>query len=365
MKKVIIVILVLVITLAFALVACNSNDKIQIGLVVTLTGSSSEIGVAVRDGLLLRVEQVNSSGGINGKEIELIIRDDTNNPELITSITENLIDDGVDIILGYELSSKMNPMLNAINGEEVIVFSPTMSTYEMSGIDDNFFRSINTNFDQGKKLGSYASSRSDKTLIVYDVRNEKFAIGMLEGYQYEFDGETDIFPVNNLLDEDKDVLESYKAGNFDSMLFVMNPNDVMHMSQVFFSNDIDTDIYSSNWGLATNAFEQAGKAIEGAIFISLIGETDTASYIDFRDAYFSQFKKEPEFPAMYMYESALILFDALSKSSSLEYDRIKDELVNMQEISGVVSPLILNSTGDIERDTFLIQVIDGSAVLVD
>ena len=75
------------------------------------------------------------------------------------------------------------------------MISPTLSTYEMSGIDDNFFRTITSNFDQGTTLGAYANDKSDKTLVIYDNRNAKFAQGVYEGYLNEFDGGFDYYAV--------------------------------------------------------------------------------------------------------------------------------------------------------------------------
>ncbi len=112
-----------------------------------------------------------------------------------------------------------------------------------------FFRTIPSNYDQGIALGDYATDKSNRTLLIYDNDNKKFADGVNEGFIESFKGQTEEYPVvNGLVDESEFIIDAYKAGGFDSVMYVMNPNDVMFMSQVFFKDDIDVRIYSSNWG---------------------------------------------------------------------------------------------------------------------
>ena len=70
--------------------SCGPKEAIKVGFVGTLSGTNSEIGIAMRDGLLLKVDELNTLGGINGQPIELIIKDDNNDHELIKSINQEL-----------------------------------------------------------------------------------------------------------------------------------------------------------------------------------------------------------------------------------------------------------------------------------
>ena len=359
-------VLILMFILLFILMGCSDNEAIRIGLVGTLSGPNSMIGVSMRDGMLLKVDEVNTSGGINGKQIELDIHDDLNDMEKIIEINEQLIEDGIEIIFGHELSSKATPLFEVIKDREIIVMSPTLSTYELSGIDDNFFRTIPSNFDQGVELGYYANEKSTKTLLVYSNSNKRFAEGVNEGYIDTFNGTTGAFPVKtSLVEETNQILETFKSGGYDSVMYVMNPNDVMYMSQVFFKHKVDVDIYSSNWGMAVNMLTEGGRAVEGATFVSFMGNLDGPTYQAFRDAYYSKYQKEPEFAAVYAYEAATLLFEALEQSNRLEYSEVKAALLNLGQRDGLVSPLELDEFGDIERTLFLAVVKDGKLVILE
>jgi ABC-type branched-subunit amino acid transport system substrate-binding protein len=67
------------IALAAALpLAAGAADKILVGQSAPLTGSNAEIGKDIRDGALAYFKKVNESGGVNGRQIELVSLDDKN-----------------------------------------------------------------------------------------------------------------------------------------------------------------------------------------------------------------------------------------------------------------------------------------------
>ncbi len=72
-------------------IALNAqSETIKIGLTGPFTGGSSPMGESMRNGVRLAVEEINSIGGIRGKQIELIERDDQANNELGAKIAEEL-----------------------------------------------------------------------------------------------------------------------------------------------------------------------------------------------------------------------------------------------------------------------------------
>ena len=71
--------LVLVLSLVFAFTACGkggSDDTIKLGILCSLTGNSQTNGGYAQQGAKMAVEEINAAGGINGKQIELVIEDD-------------------------------------------------------------------------------------------------------------------------------------------------------------------------------------------------------------------------------------------------------------------------------------------------
>ena len=75
----IIVIVSLIVVLSLPTQGTHDSSSIIIVANLPITGSGSDIGIENRDGLQLAVDELNSSGGINDRNIELIIVDNETN----------------------------------------------------------------------------------------------------------------------------------------------------------------------------------------------------------------------------------------------------------------------------------------------
>jgi branched-chain amino acid transport system substrate-binding protein len=83
-----------------------NTEPIKIGLLTSLTATFAPWGVSARDGMRLAVEEINAAGGVNGRMLELLERDDQSNPEEGASGLERLIEDGV-VAVGGVISSSV------------------------------------------------------------------------------------------------------------------------------------------------------------------------------------------------------------------------------------------------------------------
>jgi branched-chain amino acid transport system substrate-binding protein len=68
--------------LAFALLAApaKAEDTLKLGLVAAMSGQSAKSGEAIVRGLSLAIDEINAKGGVLGRKVELLVRDDESNP---------------------------------------------------------------------------------------------------------------------------------------------------------------------------------------------------------------------------------------------------------------------------------------------
>lgn len=77
-------------------------EPIKVGLSGPFTGGSSSMGVSMRDGAKLAVAEINKAGGVLGRQILLVERDDEAKNELGVQVTQELINkEGVVATLGF------------------------------------------------------------------------------------------------------------------------------------------------------------------------------------------------------------------------------------------------------------------------
>src|SRR5262245_60948929 len=72
--------IILLIACAFAALSAQAQDTIKIGLVTALSGQSARAGEAITRGLQVAIDEINASGGVLGKKLELLRRDDEATP---------------------------------------------------------------------------------------------------------------------------------------------------------------------------------------------------------------------------------------------------------------------------------------------
>lgn len=87
---------------ATALSGCaRRSDRIGIGLITALTSQSAKSGEAISRGLAIAIDEINASGGLLGRQLELIRRDDESNPgKGVIAARELLYKEGVAVLFG-------------------------------------------------------------------------------------------------------------------------------------------------------------------------------------------------------------------------------------------------------------------------
>lgn len=119
MRTVAVLLLALVGAAAVATEPGVGPNKISIGMSAPLTGPLANYGTQLRRGLALGLEQVNAGGGIAGREIELVVKDDASRPEQAVANTQALLEAGVLAMTGYHGAATIEAVLPLLDGTGV------------------------------------------------------------------------------------------------------------------------------------------------------------------------------------------------------------------------------------------------------
>jgi branched-chain amino acid transport system substrate-binding protein len=81
--------------------AIAATEPIKVGYLPALTGPSSSTGVGINRGIVLGVEEINAAGGIDGRKLELIVRDTQSDPtKAVNAVAELTQRQKVAVIFG-------------------------------------------------------------------------------------------------------------------------------------------------------------------------------------------------------------------------------------------------------------------------
>jgi len=68
-----------------------TGDPIKVGVIVAATGPAATVGIPERNGVLLAEKVINERGGVKGRPVKLIVKDDTSNADTAISLANELI----------------------------------------------------------------------------------------------------------------------------------------------------------------------------------------------------------------------------------------------------------------------------------
>ncbi len=124
-------------TLTLALAACSPPPPIKIGFIGGLSDRNSDNGQSGLNGVTLAVEQFNRAGGVDGRMVELLPRDDAQDKATAAKSAQELVDAKVEAVVG-PFTSGMAAVIVPITGKAgIFQVSPTITSMDFFGKDDN------------------------------------------------------------------------------------------------------------------------------------------------------------------------------------------------------------------------------------
>lgn len=131
------------------------TGPIRVGVAFALSGVGAPVGTQMLAGVEVAAAQINKAGGLLGREVELVIRDDKYNSAESVAVARELAGDGVNLLLGGSQTVTalgLAPLAPELNMAVIIVAAAGMPvTHEL--YNRNIFRATANNYTQYSSLG--------------------------------------------------------------------------------------------------------------------------------------------------------------------------------------------------------------------
>ncbi|MBW2047490.1 MAG: ABC transporter substrate-binding protein [Deltaproteobacteria bacterium] len=356
----------LILSVLIVVTGCEREEEpVKVGFAGVLTGRLSDLGRSGRNGVILAVEEVNRRGGINGRPVELIVKDDKQDPEEALRADRELIDEGVVAIIGHVTSAMSMAAVPLMNKEKVLMISPTTSTDRLKGIDDYFVRVMPPNRAETDNLAHHGFNKMGlkRLSAVYDLSNRAYTEGYFNNFREEFEGlggkviHTETFTSGKDVDFSRLAELLLKPGP-DGILVAAGAIDTAMICQRLRVGGSKVSIISSGWAMTSDLLHEGGPAVEGVVFSQLFDrQSRHRRYLEFKKRFEERFGEPPDFAAAHGYEAASALFKALSENP--DPGKLKDTLLKQDLFEGVQGDFKIDKYGDPQRPRFLITVKNG------
>jgi branched-chain amino acid transport system substrate-binding protein len=166
-----------------------AQERVKVGVMVTLSGPSAVLGQHARDGFNLFVKQ--NGGRIGGLQADVSVTDDELKPDVAVTKVRGLIDrDQVDFVVGPIFSNVLQAIHKPVTDSRAFLISPNAGTSNFAGrqCNPNFFVTSYQNDQNHEVLGKHAQDAGYKRVFIM-APNYQAGKDSLAGFKRHFKGE--------------------------------------------------------------------------------------------------------------------------------------------------------------------------------
>lgn len=159
----------------------NVDQQLVLGALVPQTGDLNTIAKSLSTPIEMAVKSINEAGGVNGKDVKVIIADDGTNPNVAATSYAKLVNtDKVDAIIGPAPSGVAAKMLKSFETDKVPACSGSTTAANLSqGGGGYFFRTAPGDDLQGPALATLITNDGHKKVAIL-ARNDDYGKGFSE-----------------------------------------------------------------------------------------------------------------------------------------------------------------------------------------
>ncbi len=322
--------------------ASSDNKTIKIGVLAPITGPIAAYGTDQVNGVKMAVEEINAAGGILGRQLEIQVEDDEKKPELAASLTQKLIDAGVDVIIGGMSSSSTMAGGPIAERAKVLMISP-WSTNPKAAEGDWVFRACYSDEFQGKIQAQYmvqkmGCKRPAQLLDVGDDGSKGQGEVVAKTLQ---ELGVPLIASESFTTGDKDFkaqLTKIKALNPDCLdtpnYYGENALIRVQMKQL----GMDIPQIGGDGSDAPEFFTIAGEAANGFLITTHYAPDDPRQTVqDFRKKWEAKYGDAPRSTAALSYDAVYLYKLAVEKANSLDKETVREALAGLKDVTTLVT----------------------------
>ena len=305
-----------------ALPAFADGHKAKVGMITTLSGGGSGLGIDVRDGFLLALKGNNN--------IEVVIEDDQRKPDIAVQLADKMIQsEKVDILTGIIWSNLAMAVVPAAVNQGKIYLSPNAgpSALAGAGCHENYFNVAWQNDNLHEAAGGYANSEGYKNSFIM-APNYPAGKDALTGYKRFYEGELagEIYTKLGQKDYAAEIAQ-IRASGADSVFFFLPGGMGIGFMKQFAQSGIDLPVVGPAFSFDQGILQAVGAAAMGVKNTSqwskdLTNDANVKFVADFQ----AEYGRLPSLYASQGYDTANLLASALDSAGINDHDAFRSAL---------------------------------------
>ena len=352
--------------------AMDSAETVLMIIPAEISGAGAVPGNNWADGAKLAIEDINAAGGILGKRVEYEVLDTQTDPEVSKTVIAKGLDQNPAVVIGPVYSS--STIVNMVEAERAGV--PQFVGSEAASITEQGNQFIfRTSSGQSGSLPKMANYLVDEgvTSIVVIYANTEFGQGGRDAAVSNFQ-ERGIEVVAEISTEQQqadfapEVLQALDSGAQGVFAYLTEEESARLLKELE-KQGSELPVYGEAVLLSQAVLDLAGSAADGARgHVNLSAQADVPGILAFATAFEEAYGYIPDHNGLKGYIGVHVYKEMAERVGDFDNAAISEQLhctlLTVDEEPGLLMDLAFDEKGDIDRETFLVEIQDGAQVII-
>ncbi|MDR3453031.1 MAG: ABC transporter substrate-binding protein [Rhodoferax sp.] len=355
---------VLVAAATLATLSAVAQDVIKVGAVLSTTGGAGYLGAPQEKALQMRVEEINKSGGVLGKQLKLFVYDDGSDAAKANGFAKRLIEnDGVDVVLCGTTTGSSMAMIPIVEKAKVPFISCAGGVVVVEPVKPYVFKTASTDRMQIARVYADMNKRGIKRIALISETTGYGQSGRKESQSAALKYGIEIVADESYGAKDTDMtaqLAKIRAIPNLQAIFVFGAGQgavvlAKNMAQLgiktphYESASVATSEYITLSGTAAEGVRVSGTAL---LIPNKLPDSDPQKKVlmAFAKTYEAKYKEEASPFGGYAFDALDLYVNAVSRAKSTDKEKVRDALERTSDYVGVSGIFTMSPTDHMGLD---------------
>jgi len=361
-------------TLALTAAQAQTGPTVKIISVNELSGAGATTGSYFKAGLELAANEINAAGGILGRRINLVSYDTQSNPGVAKALVAKAVDEDPYVIMGPGFSG--SAIISMTESRKARI--PNFTGAEASSItqqgNDYIFRTSFAQVNSMPRLARYLSDTIKAKSVAIIWINTEFGKGGRDAMMQQLKARNiavaaDISVEQGQVDYSSAVVRA-KQANADVLFPYVTEEEAGRLLRELRKQSYDKPIIGETTIAEQKVIELAGSAANGVrAHVGLTADGDNPLMQAFVARFQTAYGYKPNHNATKGYigmYTVKAVTEKIGKFDRAAFTRaMKNVRLSAKDEPGLLMDLVYDDKGDLDRESFLVQVQDGKQVVIE
>jgi len=346
----------------------QSSTPVKFAGIMELSGSGATPGTNFNNGVKLAVKEINAAGGILGRQIDYVPTDTQTNPAVAKALAQKAVDDGAYVVLGPVHSGSMLVTMSETKRGQTTNFTGGEAASITQQGNPYVFRSSFTQLTSMPKVARYIKDTVKAKTVAIMYTNNDYGKGghdaMLkaleaQGIKVVADVSTDPLQIDFSA-----AVQRVKQSDADALFLYTLEEESARALRELRKQGYTKPVIGETTAVSQKTIELAGDAANGMVgHVGLTVDAPQARIKAFDERFQREYKYKSEHNGMKGYITVYVIKAMTEKIGKFDSKALAEALhgarISATQNPGVLMDLSFDQNGDLDRESFLIQVDQG------